>query len=145
MFAPHSRGFVRHPPSSGADSAFVSAASAAVGRTEPAIAVVSFSPVRRVSLVHFTLYVAGDSPRSRAAEANLRRLCDDRLAGRCAVTVVDVTEAAERAERARILTTPTVVKEEPAPPRRVTGDLGDTERLWLFLGLDDAPHRHDHQ
>lgn len=98
-----------------------------------------------MSLVHFTLYVAGDSPRSRAAEANLRRLCDDRLAGRYAVTVVDVTEAAERAERARILTTPTVVKEEPAPARRVTGDLGDTERLWLFLGLDDAPHRHDHQ
>ena len=66
-----------------------------------------------MSLVHFTLYVAGDSPRSRAAEANLRRLCDDRLAGRYAVTVVDVTEAAERAEQARILTTPTVVNREP--------------------------------
>lgn len=89
-----------------------------------------------MSHVHFTLYVAGDSPRSRTAEANLRRLCDARLAGRYRVTVVDVTRAAERAEEARILTTPTLVREAPAPARRVTGDLGDEERLWVLLGLD---------
>ena len=89
--------------------------------------------------VQFTLYVAGDSPRSRAAVANIRRLAEERLLGRYDVTIVDVVVQPGRAEAMRILTTPTLVKEAPGPPRRVTGDLSDAGRLWDLLELDASP------
>jgi circadian clock protein KaiB len=89
--------------------------------------------------IALTLYVAGASPRSRAAETNLRALCRDRLGGRAELRVVDVVQDPEAAERERVLTTPTVVREHPAPPRRVTGDLGDAVRVLAALDLDTEP------
>lgn len=85
--------------------------------------------------VVFTLYVAGQSPRSAQATANLERLGKERLGGAYDLTVVDVADEPDRAEAARILTTPTLVKEAPGQPRRVTGDLADAERVFLALGL----------
>jgi circadian clock protein KaiB len=85
--------------------------------------------------IRFTLFVAGDTPRSHLAIANLRRLADSRLAGRCTLSVVDVREDPDRAEAERILTTPTLIKEAPAPARRVTGDLSDLEQVLLALSL----------
>lgn len=85
--------------------------------------------------VVFTLYVAGRSPRSSQAAANLERLGKERLGGAYDLTIVDVADEPDRAEAARILTTPTLVKEAPGQPRRVTGDLADAERVFLALGL----------
>ena len=85
--------------------------------------------------VVFTLYVAGQSPRSAQAEANLNRLGRERLRGAYDLTVIDVANDPDRAEAARILTTPTVVKEAPGQPRRVTGDLSDGDRVFMALGL----------
>ena len=84
----------------------------------------------------FRLYVAGTSPRSRQAIANLRRYADAHLAGRYELVVVDVVADPESAERARVLTTPTLVREEPAPACRVTGDLADIGRVADALDLD---------
>jgi len=84
----------------------------------------------------FRLFIAGDSLRSRQAVANLRRLGEERLAGRYQLTVIDVMADPESAEASRVLTTPTLVKEAPAPPRRVTGDLTDAGQLIVALGLD---------
>ncbi len=92
-----------------------------------------------MSLVHLTLYVAGAGSRARAVEAQLRALCDRWLPSRYEIRVVDVTTDAERAEAARVLTTPTLVKEAPAPVRRVTGDFSDPDRLWDFLDVEAAP------
>ena len=88
-----------------------------------------------MSRFRLTLYVAGDSPRSQQARANLRRLCDERLGGSCDVRVVDVAADPAAAETARVLTTPTVVRETPEPSRRVTGDLSDLDRVLAGLGL----------
>ena len=85
--------------------------------------------------VVFTLYVAGRTARSIQAAANLNRLGQERLRGEYDLTVVDVSDDPERAETARILTTPTLVKEAPGQPRRVTGDLSDAERVFVALGL----------
>jgi circadian clock protein KaiB len=85
--------------------------------------------------VIFTLYVAGQTPRSLQAAANLDRLGKERLGGKYDLTVVDVASEPERAEAARILTTPTLVKEAPGQARRVTGDLSDAERVFVALGL----------
>lgn len=99
--------------------------------------------------IHFKLYVAGRAtPRSQRAIANLRRLCGADLEGRCEVEVVDVVEDPAAAETARILMTPTLVKEAPAPARRVTGDLSDSDKVLYGLALEPGlflpPDREQH-
>lgn len=83
----------------------------------------------------FRLYVAGRSPRSERAITNLRRLGEEVLAGAYELDVIDVLERPDLAEAGRILTTPTLVKETPAPIRRIIGDLGDSDRLLQALAL----------
>lgn len=85
--------------------------------------------------VRLTLYVAGDTGRSESAIENLRRICRSELAGEVELSVVDVARDPERAEEARILTTPTVVREAPLPTRRITGDLSSTSHVLSALGL----------
>ena len=88
----------------------------------------------------FRLYVAGPSARSRQAIANLRRYADAHLDGRYELEVVDVIADPESAERARVLTTPTLVREHPAPSRRITGDLSDIGRVADVLDIDADGH-----
>lgn len=88
----------------------------------------------------FTLYVAGSTPRSAQAIANLRRICKETLASfPCDVSVIDVLLDPEAAERNRILATPTLIKESPEPLRRVTGDLSDPQRVLMGLALTSIP------
>lgn len=86
----------------------------------------------------FQLFVAGDSARSRAAEANFRRLGAERLGDRYELSVVDVIKDPDRAEEERILTTPTLVKTAPGPTRRVTGDFGDFDTVMLALAINPS-------
>lgn len=85
----------------------------------------------------FVLFVAGNSLRSSQAEQNLRRMADVHLRGLYEIAVVDVTTDPERAERDRILTTPTVLKSSPGAPRKVTGDLSDMDKVMLALALPE--------
>jgi circadian clock protein KaiB len=80
------------------------------------------------------LYVTGQTPRSLAAIANLRRICEEELRGQYEMLVIDVLERPQLAEDEQILATPTVIKELPPPIRRIIGDLSDKERV--LLGLD---------
>ena len=81
-----------------------------------------------------TLYVAGQTIRSERAVANLRRICE-RLRERCELTIVDVLERPQLAEREKVLATPTVVRNRPLPRRRVIGDLSDEAKVVLELDL----------
>ena len=83
------------------------------------------------------LYITGQTPRSRRAIDNLRRICEDELHGQYEMYVIDVLERPQLAEDEKILATPTVVKELPAPIRRIIGDLSDAEKV--LLGLDLLP------
>ena len=85
------------------------------------------------------LYVTGQTPRAQAAIDNLRRICEQELGGRYELAVIDVLQRPQLAEDEKILATPTVVKELPAPIRRIIGDLSDSERV--LLGLDLRPRR----
>jgi circadian clock protein KaiB len=91
-----------------------------------------------VTTYAFRLYVAGQTERSRAAEANLRALCESRLSGGYELEVVDATEQPGLAEEQRILATPTVVRLAPLPQLRVIGDLSDHQRAAYALGLPRA-------
>lgn len=83
------------------------------------------------------LYVTGDTPRSRGAVANLKRLCRDELHGECDIVVVDVLNRPELAESEKIMATPTLIKQQPRPVRRIIGDLSDTRKV--LSGLDIQP------
>ena len=80
------------------------------------------------------LYVAGMSPRSRAAIDNLRAICEQNLPGRYALDVVDVYQQPEKAREAQLVVAPTLVKELPLPVRRLLGDLSNTDKV--LVGLD---------
>lgn len=86
------------------------------------------------------LFVSGQSPTTRRALANLRRVCDDELAGLFRIEVIDVAENPELAEQERILATPTLIKQLPLPVRRVIGDLADAEQVLMGLDLLDLDH-----
>jgi circadian clock protein KaiB len=86
------------------------------------------------------LYVAGQTPKSLAAIANLKRLCEDHLAGSYTVEVVDLLVTPQLAAGDQIVALPTLVRRLPPPLKRVIGDLSNTERV--LVGLDLRP-RHE--
>jgi len=81
------------------------------------------------------LYVAGQTPRSIAAFANLKRLCEEHLAGRYNIEVVDLMKYPQLAAGDQILAIPTLVRKLPQPIRKIVGDLRDTERALVGLQL----------
>lgn len=80
------------------------------------------------------LYVAGQTPKSIAAIANLHRICEEHLVGRYTVEVIDLLVQPQLAAGDQILALPTLVRRLPAPLKRVIGSLANTERV--LVGLD---------
>lgn len=81
------------------------------------------------------LYVSGQALNSRTAIRNLEQI-QQALADRASVEVIDVREKPELAEEDRILATPTLVRREPRPVRKIIGDLSDTARVLAGLEID---------
>ncbi|MCC5948164.1 MAG: circadian clock KaiB family protein [Nitriliruptoraceae bacterium] len=84
---------------------------------------------------HLRLYVAGQSPRSLSAYSNLSALCEQHLAGRYAIEVIDLEQQPSLARTDDILAVPTLVRRLPAPLRRIIGDLSDADRVRIGLRL----------
>jgi circadian clock protein KaiB len=81
------------------------------------------------------LYIAGQSPKSLHAFANLKTLCEEHLAGRYEIEIIDLVEHPALARNDDILAIPTLVRRRPPPARRVIGDLSNTERVLVGLQL----------
>jgi circadian clock protein KaiB len=92
-----------------------------------------------VSKFLLKLYVAGSTPRATTAIENLRRICENDLAGGYELQIIDVLEHPELAEQDKILATPTLIKQLPPPLRRVIGDLSDSQKVLLGLELRQLP------
>ncbi|HVU35187.1 MAG TPA: circadian clock KaiB family protein [Opitutaceae bacterium] len=84
----------------------------------------------------FRLYVTGATPQSSRAVANLTALCERHLKGRYEIGVIDIYQHRDLARRSRIVVAPTLVKQYPAPVRRVIGDLSNADQVRRDLGLD---------
>ena len=82
------------------------------------------------------LYVTGATPRSSRAIANLRKLCDEFLAGRYKLEIVDVYQQPELAREGQIIAAPTLVKSFPRPLRRFIGDMSNTANLLAGLNVE---------
>ena len=80
------------------------------------------------------LYVAGQTPKSVTALANLKRICDEHMHGEYSVEIIDLMENPQLARRDQIVAIPTLVRELPSPLKRIIGDLSNTERV--LVGLD---------
>lgn len=85
------------------------------------------------------LYIAGQTSRSLAALANLKRICEEHLQGRYRIEVIDLLKHPQLARGDQILALPTLVRKLPEPIRKLVGDLSDTERA--LVGLDLRPVR----
>ena len=85
---------------------------------------------------NLSLFVAGgDHPKSRAAYANIKRICEEHLQGEYSLQVIDITKVPDVAASEQILAIPTLVRRSPKPTRRIIGDLTDTERVLISLGV----------
>ena len=83
------------------------------------------------------LYVAGQTPKSIAAFANLKRLCEEYLPGRYRIEVIDLMENPQLAAGDQILALPTLVRKLPSPLKRIIGNLSDKEKF--LVGMDLKP------
>ncbi|HTQ10104.1 MAG TPA: circadian clock KaiB family protein [Fimbriimonadaceae bacterium] len=81
------------------------------------------------------LYVAGQTPKSLSAFANLKRICEDHLAGRYSIEIIDVTKNPELAIEHQILALPTLIRKAPAPMRKLIGDLSNTEKTLVTMEI----------
>src|SRR3954452_13999498 len=83
------------------------------------------------------LYVAGQTPKSLRAFTNLKRICEELLAGEYHIEVIDLLKNPQLAKGDQILALPTLVRKLPEPVRKIIGDLSNTERV--LVGLDLRP------
>jgi circadian clock protein KaiB len=84
------------------------------------------------------LYVAGQTPKSLQAFANLKRLCEEHLVDRYKIEVIDLVRDPQRAQTDQIVALPTLVRKLPEPIKRVIGDLSNADKV--KIGLDFTPH-----
>jgi len=83
------------------------------------------------------LYVAGQTPKSLTAFANLKKICEEHLEGKYRIEVIDLLKNPQLARGDQILAIPTLVRNLPEPIKKIIGDLSNTERV--LVGLDLRP------
>jgi len=102
------------------------------------------TPVEDADIWNLRLYVAGQTPRSLSAFANLKRLCEERLQGHYVIEVIDLLKTPKLAKDDQILAIPTLVRKLPVPIRKIIGDLSNTERVLVGLNLQPRGARSNH-
>jgi circadian clock protein KaiB len=92
-------------------------------------------PARKARTYAMRLYVTGATPKSTAAITNLRKLCDEHLAGQYELKVIDVYQQPALAREGGIIAAPTLVKSLPLPLRKFIGDMSNTKNLLAGLEI----------
>jgi circadian clock protein KaiB len=90
---------------------------------------------RANGIMHLKLYVAGETPRSVAALANLKKTCEERIPGQYKIEVIDLVKKPQLAAGDQILAVPTLVRKLPQPIRKIIGDLSNKEKLLIGLNI----------
>jgi circadian clock protein KaiB len=88
------------------------------------------------------LYIVGATTRAARAISNIRKICEEHLAGHYDLDIVDIAQHPALAEGDQIVAVPTLIKKSPLPPRRFIGDMSHTERILLGLDLPKAAAQH---
>ena len=95
------------------------------------------APKKASDIWNLRLYVAGQTPKSLSAFANLKRICEEHLKDRYTIEVIDLVQNPQLAQGDQILALPTLVRKIPAPMKKIIGDLSNTERF--LVGFDLKP------
>src|SRR5580692_2310978 len=90
---------------------------------------------KKPQAIHLRLYVAGQTPRSVAALANLKQVCEERIPGMYRIEVIDLVKKPQLASGDQILAVPTLVRRLPQPIRKIIGDLSNKEKLLIGLNI----------
>lgn len=90
---------------------------------------------RKMRKLHLRLYVAGETPRSITALANLRQICEERVPGKYEIEIIDLLKKPQLASGDQILAVPTLVRSLPQPIRKIIGDLSNKEKLLIGLNI----------
>ena len=93
----------------------------------------------RKDFYRLRLYIAGQTPNSVAAIANLKKICEDKLRGKYRIEVVDLLKKPQLAKGDQIIAIPTLVRRLPPPVKKIIGNLSKTESV--IVGLDLQPLR----
>jgi circadian clock protein KaiB len=109
------------------------------GKKKAAASVKKKAP--KSEFIELKLYVAGQTPKSLAALANLKKICHEHLEGRYTLHVIDLVKTPQLAQGDQILAIPTLVRNLPVPIRKIIGDLSDLERVLVGLNLVHAETR----
>jgi circadian clock protein KaiB len=96
---------------------------------------VATAPLPDHEIWEFYLYVAGQRPKSLKAVENLKRMCEEHLAGRYRIEVIDLLKNPKLAKEDEIVAIPTLVRKMPEPMRRVIGDLSNLEKALVRFEL----------
>ena len=92
----------------------------------------------RANFWELRLYIAGQTPNSIAAIANLKKICEDQLRGKYRIEVVDLLKKPQLAKGDQIVAIPTLVRRLPPPVKKIVGNLSKTERALVGLDLQRA-------
>lgn len=84
------------------------------------------------------LYIAGQTPKCVRAFTNLKRICEEHLANRYRIEIIDLLQNPQLARGDQILAVPTLVRQLPEPVKKIIGDLSNTERVLVGLDLRRA-------
>ena len=95
-------------------------------------------PEKKPEAWKLRLYVAGQTPKSVRAFANLKVLCDEHLMGRYQIEVIDLLEHPDKARGDQIVAIPTLVINLPKPVRQIIGDLSDTDKVLVGMALQQV-------
>jgi len=89
-----------------------------------------------VEIWQLRLYVAGQTPKSITAFANLKKICEEYLKGQYRIEVIDLLENPKLAKQDQIVALPTLVRQLPAPLKKIIGDLSNKEKILVGLNLE---------
>ena len=90
-------------------------------------------------LFEFCLYISGATPNSTRALRNIKEICEQYLADRYVLRIIDMYRQPELAQQEQIVAAPTLVRRQPLPRRQLVGDLSNRAAVLAILGLDHLP------
>jgi circadian clock protein KaiB len=102
--------------------------------TDPSLPADSAAP-----LYELRLYVSGATPNSTRAVRNIKEICEQYLAGRYVLRIIDIYQQPQLAQEEQIIAAPTLVRQQPLPRRQLIGDLSNRATVLAVLGLDYLP------
>ncbi len=91
----------------------------------------------KIKMYELRLYIAGQTPKSLAAIANLKRICEGNLKGQYRIEVIDLMKNPQLAKGDQIIAVPTLVRKLPEPIKKIIGDLSNEEKVLVGLDIKD--------